>query len=317
MRTILVTGGAGFIGSHVTAALLERDLHVVCLDDFDDFYDPALKRANVAPFEGRANWTLVEGDIRDAELVTRVYRRHGVSATVHLAARVGARVSVREGRLHEEVNGLGTVNLLEAAHRWGAYTFVLASAAAVYGDAGTGPFAEDAPAARPTSPYAATKRANELACHAYHHLYGLKATCLRLFTVYGPRQRPDMAIHHFTAALAGGGAVPCFGDGTTARDYVHVDDVVEGVLAALDAGADFEIVNLGSGHATPLRRVAELVAGAVGVPCRVDELPLQPGDVAMTHADVARAKSLWGWEPAVGLEDGIARFVQWYRRERA
>ncbi len=316
MRTILVTGGAGFIGSHVTTKLLERDLEVVCLDAFDDGYDPARKRANVAPFEGRGNWTLVEGDIRDAELVTRVYRRHGVSATIHLAARVGARASVREGRLQEEVNGLGTVNLLEAAHRWGAYTFVQASSAAVYGAEASAPFAESDAAARPASPYAATKRANELACYAYHHLYGLKATCLRLFTVYGPRQRPDMAVHHFTERLARGDAAPCFGDGSTARDYLWVDDAVDGILAALDAEAGFEVVNLGSGRATPLRRLVELVAAELGAPARVDELPLQPGDVPLTHAEVSRAKGLWGWEPKVGLEEGIHRFVEWYRRER-
>ncbi len=317
MRTILVTGGAGFIGSHLTERLLERGLSVVCLDDFNDYYDPAFKRANVAPFAANPHWPLVEGDIRDPDLVTEVYRLHGVSATVHLAARAGVRPSIRQPRLYEEVNGVGTLNLLEAAHRWGAYTFIFGSSSSVYGINSKVPFAEDDPITGPVSPYAATKRANELMCYTYHHLYGLKTTCLRFFTVYGPRQRPEMAIYGFTERLVRGEAVPRFGDGTTARDYTYIDDIVAGVLAALDADAEFEIVNLGGSRTTTLSRLIELIASELGVAPRIEELPLQPGDVPITYAEVAKAKRLWGWEPTVPIEEGIHRFVAWYRANRA
>jgi UDP-glucuronate 4-epimerase len=316
MRTILVTGGAGFIGSHLTARLLERGLHVVCLDDFNDYYDPAFKRANVATFASGANWTLVEGDIRDAALVDGTFRRHGVSAVIHLAARAGVRPSIRQPRLYEEVNGIGTLNLLEAAHRWGAYSFIFGSSSSVYGANSKVPFSEEDPVTNPLSPYAATKRANELMCWTYHHLYGLKVTGLRFFTVYGPRQRPEMAIYHFTERLARGQAVPRFGDGSTARDYTYIDDVVAGVLAAFDADGEFEIVNLGGSRTTTLQRLIELIAGELGIPPKVEELPDQPGDVPLTYADVSKAERLWGWRPQVPIEEGIARFVRWFKAER-
>ncbi len=316
MATILVTGGAGFIGSHVCARLLERGEHVVCLDDFNDYYDPAFKRANVEPFAANPRWRLVEGDIRDAGLVEDAYRRFGVSATVHLAARAGVRPSIRQPRLYQEVNGLGTLNLLEAARTTGASTFVFGSTSSVYGINSKVPFSEDDPITCPVSPYAATKRGNELMAFTYHHLYGLAVTCLRFFTVYGPRQRPEMAIHLFADRLSRGLAVPRFGDGATARDYTYVDDIVTGVTAALDAAAPFEIVNLGGSRTTTLARLIELVAGALGVAPRIEELPMQPGDVPITFADVSKAKRLWGWEPRVPIEDGIARFVAWFRAHR-
>ncbi len=316
MRKVLVTGGAGFIGSSVTEALLARGLDVVCLDDFNDYYDPAFKRGNIAPFVGNPHWTLVEGDIRNGELVEEVYRRHGISATIHLAARAGVRPSIREPRLYEEVNCLGTVNLLEAAHRWGAYTFLFGSSSSVYGINSKVPFSEEDPITCPVSPYAATKRAGELLCYTYHHLYGLKVTCLRFFTVYGPRQRPEMAVYHFAEKLARGEAVPRFGDGSTARDYTYIDDIVVGVLAALDGDAEFEIVNLGGSRTTTLAELIELIARELKVPARVEELPLQPGDVPITWADVAKAKQLWGWEPRVPIQEGIHRFVDWFNRER-
>jgi UDP-glucuronate 4-epimerase len=316
MRTVLVTGGAGFIGSHVTRVLLERGLKVVCLDDFNDYYDPAFKRENVAPFAANGDWQLVEGDIRDAHVVNDTFRNHGVEATIHLAARAGVRPSIRDPRLYEEVNGLGTLNLLEAAHRWGARLFIFGSSSSVYGINSKVPFAEDDPITCPVSPYAATKRANELTCYTFHHLYGLKITCLRFFTVYGPRQRPEMAIYHFTERLARGGPVPRFGDGSTARDYTYIDDIVAGIMAAFDAEHDFEIVNLGGSRTTTLARLIELIAGELGVEPHIEALPLQPGDVPITYADVGKARRLWGWEPTVPIEDGIRRFVAWFREHR-
>ncbi len=316
MGAILVTGGAGFIGSHLTARLLQRGVEVVCLDDFNDYYDPAFKRANVEPFGASARWHLVEGDVRDAALVEATYRKFAVSATVHLAARAGVRPSIRQPRLYEEVNGLGTVNMLEGARHAGAGTFILGSSSSVYGINSKVPFSEDDPITCPVSPYAATKRANELMAYTYHHLYGLAVTCLRFFTVYGPRQRPEMAIYHFTEKLARGEAVPRYGDGSSARDYTYVDDIVDGILAALAAAAPFEIVNLGGSRTTTLQRLIELIAGALGVEPRVLELDQQPGDVPITFADVGKAASLWGWRPAVPIEEGIERFVDWFREYR-
>jgi UDP-glucuronate 4-epimerase len=303
MRTVLLTGGAGFIGSHLTARLLERGLDVVCLDDFNDYYNPAFKRENIRELSANPHWQLVEGDIRDAGLVEDVYRRCGISATIHLAARAGVRPSIRQPRLYEEVNCIGTLNLLEAARAWGAYTFVFGSSSSVYGINSKVPFAEDDPITCPVSPYAATKRANELMAYTYHHLYGLNVTCLRFFTVYGPRQRPEMAIYHFAEKLAHGEAIPRY-------------DIVAGILAAFDAAAPFEIVNLGGSRTTTLQRLIELIAAELGVEPRIEELPLQPGDVPITFADVSKAKRLWGWEPTVGIAEGIHRFVAWYQANR-
>jgi UDP-glucuronate 4-epimerase len=316
MGRILVTGGAGFIGSHLTARLVARGDDVVCLDDFNDYYDPAFKRENVEPFRGSPRWRLVEGDIRNAALVEETYRNFGIEATVHLAARAGVRPSIRHPRLYEEVNGIGTLNVLEAARRSGARTFVFGSSSSVYGTNSKVPFSEDDPIARPVSPYAATKRANELMAYTYHHLYGLSVTCLRFFTVYGPRQRPEMAIYHFTEKLARGEAVPRYGDGSSARDYTYIDDIVEGIQVALDLAAPFEIVNLGGSRTTTLQHLIELIAAAVGTEPRIDELPPQLGDVPITFADVSKAKKLWGWKPHVPIEDGIRRFVDWFKQNR-
>ena len=316
MGAILVTGGAGFIGSHLTARLLERGREVVCLDDFNDFYDPAFKRGNLRPFAANRHWHLVEGDIRDADLVGDTYRRFAVGETVHLAARAGVRPSIRDPRLYEEVNGVGTATVLEAGRTAGAGIFIFGSSSSVYGINSKVPFSEDDPISRPVSPYAATKRANELLAFTYHHLFGMAVTCLRFFTVYGPRQRPEMAVYHFTERLARGESVPRYGDGSTARDYTYVDDIVDGILAALDARAAFEIVNLGGSRTTTLQRLIELIAGALGTEARVRELPLQPGDVPITFADVAKARRLWGWEPRVAIEEGIERFVAWYKANR-
>src|SRR5512136_2165291 len=316
MGTILVTGGAGFIGSHLTARLLSRGDDVVCLDDFNDYYDPAFKRENVEPFLGRANWHLVEGDIRDSALVEETYRRFRIATTIHLAARAGVRPSIRHPRLYEEVNGVGTLTLLDAACRSGARTFVFGSSSSVYGMNSKLPFSEDDAITCPVSPYAATKRANELMAYTYHHLHGLSVTCLRFFTVYGPRQRPEMAIYHFTERLARGETVPRYGDGLSARDYTYIDDVVAGTLAAVDAAAPFEIVNLGGSRTTTLQQLIRLIADALGAEARIQELPPQPGDVPITFADVSKAEKLWGWKPRVPIEEGIRRFVEWFRTSR-
>ena len=313
MRAALVAGGAGFVGSHLCGALLGRGWRVVCLDSFDDGYDPAAKRENVAPFALHPGWTMIEADVRDAATVAAAYRRHGISATVHLAARGGGRTSVRNARLAAEVGVLGTLNLLEAAHRWGAYTLVLGSTAAVYGAGPPTRWQEDATAVRPISPAGAAALGAEGMCHAFHTLHGVNVACLRLFTVYGPHQRPDMAIRHFAERMLRGEPIPRFGDGSSARDYVHVDDAVAAILAALDTPPPFAIANVGSGDATPLSHLIDLVAGAAGVTPAIEALPDQPGDPPYTRADIALAERLWGWRPVVALEDGLSRFVAWLR----
>jgi UDP-glucuronate 4-epimerase len=311
---VVVTGVAGFLGSHVAQALLARGDDVVGLDNFDDFYPRAVKEANVAALRADARFRLVEGDIRDAECVGGIFRPGDL--LVHLAARAGVRPSIEAPAAYASVNIEGTAVLLDQARRAGLRSVVFAGSSSVYGDDAPVPFREDYPALAPISPYAATKRAGELLCAAFVHLHGLRVMSLRFFTAYGPRQRPDLAIHRFTRLLAAGQAVPQFGDGSTERDYTYVDDIVQGVLAACDwagrEGAAFEIVNLGESQTVRLDRLIGLIARALGVAPRVEQLPMQPGDVRRTCADIAKARALLGYHPTTAIEDGIPRFVRWY-----
>lgn len=312
---VLITGGAGFIGSHLTRRLLDRGDRITVLDDFNDFYDPARKRANVAPFLKPAGdrYRLVEGDIRDADLVDRLFAEGRFDAVVHLAARAGVRPSLRQPILYEEVNCIGTLRLLEAARHHGPEVFVFGSSSSVYGINDKVPFSESDEVDRPISPYATTKRAGELLCYNYHHLYGLRTACLRFFTVYGPAQRPEMAIHKFTDLLARGEAVPMFGDGTSRRDYTYIDDIVDGMVATLDLAPDFEIVNLGGAETTALKDLIHWIAEELAVEPRIEYLPAQPGDVPITYADVRKAGRLLGYSPKVSIREGLRRFVTWYR----
>ncbi|KAB2963218.1 MAG: NAD-dependent epimerase/dehydratase family protein [Thermoanaerobaculia bacterium] len=314
---ILVTGGAGFIGSHVTRRLLGRGERITCLDDFNDFYDPALKRANAATFAGRDDWQLVEGDIRDAALVERLFATGRFDAVIHLAARAGVRPSLAEPILYEDVNCIGTLRLLEAARRHGPANFVFASSSSVYGINEKVPFAETDPVDLPISPYATTKRAGELLCFNYSHLYDLRTSCLRFFTVYGPSQRPEMAIAKFTDLLARGRSVPLYGTGQTRRDYTFIDDIVDGVVAALDLAPRFEIFNLGGSQTTALIDLVHAIAAELGVEAKIEMLPEQPGDVPITFADVAKAGRLLGYAPKVPIREGLARYVAWYRDRAA
>ena len=301
---ILLTGGAGFIGSHLLERLLARGEDVVVLDDFNDYYDPAVKRANLP----KGGFRLVEADLRtSAGLVEEVKP----DVVVHLAARAGVRPSLKDPLLYDSVNVAGTLGLLEACRRAEVGRFVFASSSSVYGN-GAAPSREDDEDLQPVSPYGVTKLLGEHYARIYSRLHGLKVTCLRFFTVYGPRQRPDMAIHAFTRACAEGREIPMFGDGGTERDYTHVTDILQGILAALDRPEPFEIYNLGESRTIELRRLIELIGQYVGRAPRVKVLPEQPGDVKRTFASVDKARARLGYAPKVAIEDGLRGFVEWY-----
>jgi UDP-glucuronate 4-epimerase len=310
---ILVTGGAGFIGSQLSEKLIGRGDEVICLDDFNDYYDPAIKRENISVLKDSPAFTLVEGDIRDYDLVRDLPEKHGVEAVVHLAARAGVRASIREPLLYEEVNCGGTVNLLEMAKDAEIKKFIFGSSSSVYGVGDSVPFSEDQRVDRPISPYAATKRAGELFCYNYHHLYGINIVCLRFFTVYGPRQRPEMAIHNFTRRIIDGEPIEVYGDGTTSRDYTYIGDIIDGVIKAIDCGISFEILNLGESTTIELQKLISIIEGATSRKAIIKRLPLQPGDVPRTYADITRARELIGYDPRTRIEDGVAEFVNWYR----
>jgi UDP-glucuronate 4-epimerase len=317
---LLVTGGAGFIGSHLAGRRLVRGDRVVVLDDFNDFYDPAVKRANVAAFRSSPGFRLVEGDIRDRALVFRTFaEEEGFDAVLHFAARAGVRPSLTQPVLYEEVNCVGTLHLLEAAVEHGPPLFLFASSSSVYGINSKLPFSEEDPIERPISPYATTKRAGELHVFAAHHLHGLPAWCLRFFTVYGPRQRPEMAISRFIRSIEAGAPIPVYGDGTARRDYTYIDDIADGVEAALDAGAPeagFEIVNLGGARPVTLSELVAEVEKATGRKAQLDPQPPQPGDVPVTYASVEKAERLLGFRARVPLPEGIRRSVEWFRGSR-
>src|SRR3954469_6812012 len=317
---LLLTGGAGFIGSHLARRLLARGDRVSVLDDFNDFYDPARKRENVeqtlAAPGAAGRFRLVEGDIRERRLVARLFAGGAFPAVSPRAAGAGGRPSLAEPILYEDVNCIGTLRLLEAARRHGPKIFLFGSSSSVYGINEKIPFAEDDEVNQPISPYATTKRAGELLCYNYHHLYGFRTACLRFFTVYGPGQRPEMAIHKFTDLLYRGKTVPMYGDGGSRRDYTYVDDIVDGLIATLELAPGFEILNLGGADTTSLRDLVHWIAEELAVEPRIDYLPAQPGDVPITYADVSKAARLLGYSPKVPIREGLRRFVSWYR-ERA
>ncbi len=313
MSSILLTGGAGFIGSHLAERLIDRGDRVVCLDNLDDFYDPRLKKENLSASLGRPAFAFVEGDIRDDARLDEVLASERFDAVVHLAARAGVRPSILDPVLYTDVNLNGTSRLLEACRRHGVTRFVFGSSSSVYGNSNRVPFSEDQPVARPVSPYAATKAAGELLCHAYHVIHGFDVTCLRFFTVYGPRQRPEMAIHKFGRMMLEGRALPRFGDGTSERDYTYVSDIIDGVVKALDRIGGFHIYNLGESRRITLAMLIQLLERELGIPARIEPLADQPGDVRTTWADITRARSELGYDPSVPIEEGIRRFAAWLK----
>ncbi len=314
MRT-LVTGGAGFIGSHLVDRLLADGGEVVAVDNFDPFYAAPLKRSNLASASANPRFRLVELDIRDAEGVDRLLREFRPDAIAHLAARAGVRPSIEQPALYAEVNVTGTVHLLQSASRLDPRPrFVYASSSSVYGDRDTAPFRETDNVDLPVSPYAATKKACELLAHTFHHLHGLPVTGLRFFTAFGPRNRPDLAISKFAALIDRGEPVPMFGDGSTRRDYTYVGDIVDGIVRALDRCRSHHLYNLGHSEPIPLREMIAAIGEALGKAPLINQLPEQPGDVRQTYADISRARAELGYDPKTPFKEGLRRFVEWSRQ---
>jgi len=313
---VLVTGGAGFIGSHIVLRLLRAGHAPAVLDDFNDFYNPEIKRANVKAFEGQAE--VIEGDIRDAARMKSVVLQGRYDAIIHIAARAGVRPSVENPQAYIETNINGTYNLLEAARAGGVGQFLFASSSSVYGLARKVPFSEDLALPQTLSPYAATKLAGEHLCGNYSHLYGLRVACLRFFTVYGPGQRPDLAIHKFTDHIYNGKPIQQYGDGTTRRDYTYVDDIVQGVMGALNyRRTPFEIFNLGENQTTTLTDLIEAIETALDKKAVIERLPEQQGDMPLTCADIDKARALLGYNPRIKISEGIPKFVDWYLTNKA
>ena len=312
---VLVTGGAGFIGSHLVDRLIEQGREVIVLDSFDDYYDPGLKRRNVEPHLGCDSFKLVEGNILDRNLFKELSRKENVEKVVHLAARAGVRASIEDPYLYEQVNIGGTLNLLQFSVENHVEQFIFGSSSSVYGLGAEVPFKEDGVSGTPISPYAASKQSAEHFCHTWSHLYQLPVTVLRFFTVYGPRQRPEMAIHKFTRLIDRGEEIPVFGDGCSKRDYTYISDIIEGILSAMENSFPYEVFNLGESRTIELTELIRLIEKNLGRRAKIKRLSDQPGDVPITYADITRAEKLLGYQPGVGIEEGMASFVEWFRGE--
>ena len=309
---VLVTGAAGFIGSHLCERLLSEARTVIGVDNFDEFYDPKIKRRNIADYLKNKNFQLVEADIRDRAVMDETVGKD-IDIIVHLAARAGVRPSIAQPLLYADVNVNGTTVLLEAAKKHKVDKFIFASSSSVYGNNEKVPFSEEDNVDFPVSPYAATKKAGELICHTYHHLYGISLTCLRFFTVYGPRQRPDLAIHKFAGLIEQGKAISVYGDGTMSRDFTYIDDIIDGTVAAMEKCSGFNIYNLGESRPITVNDLVAEIEKALGKKAVKEHVPPQPGDVERTYADVTKAINELGYNPKTKIEDGLAKFVTWLR----
>src|SRR5207245_252642 len=308
---ILVTGGAGFIGSHLVEKLLSLGHDVAILDDFNDFYDPQIKRQNIAAVAKDVE--IHHLDLRDSGAVRNLFHREKFEAIAHLAARAGVRPSIQNPQLYYDTNVDGTLHLLEAARATGVERFIFASSSSVYGSSKIVPFSEAQHLVQTLSPYGATKIAGEFLCSTYSHLYQMRVVALRYFTVYGPRQRPDLAIHQFTRKIYAGEPIDQFGDGSTRRDYTYIDDIIQGTVAALDYGGPlFDIFNLGENETIQLKDLIAAIENALGKKAKINRLPEQPGDVPLTYADIAKARKLLGYDPSTRLSDGLPRFIDWF-----
>jgi len=313
---MLVTGGAGFIGSHVCEALLKRGEDVVAIDDLNTYYNPKFKLENLAILKKYKNFKFYKADISKINQLSAVFKKHKFDKIIHLAARAGVRPSIQDPYIYELVDVHGTINLLELSHKHKIKQFVFGSSSSVYGINKKVPFSESDAISKPVSPYAACKIAGEAFCHTYAHLYGIPITCLRFFTVYGPRGRPDMAPYKFTQLISEGRTVPFYGDGKSKRDYTYVSDIVDGILQALRKKYEFEIFNLGNNHTVELKKLISLIEQNVGKKAKIKKMPEQPGDVPLTYADLTKSKKMLGYNPKVKIEEGIKKFVEWYKENR-
>lgn len=318
MKTYLITGGAGFIGSSLADDLLEKNNRVVVIDNFCDFYDPKIKENNIKNALNKENYKLYMGDIRDKDLLNKIFNENNIDIVVHLAAMAGVRPSIENPVLYQEVNCLGTQNILECMREKKIMNLVMASSSSVYGNSKTVPFKESDIVDFAISPYAATKKANEVMTHVYHKLYNMNVIMLRFFTVYGPRQRPDLAINKFTRLMLEGKKIPMFGDGSTSRDYTYIGDIVDGIERSvnycLNNSNVYEILNLGNSSPVSLNEMINIIGKCLNVVPDIEELPMQPGDVDRTFACIDKAKDMIGYNPQTPFEEGIKKFVKWYRR---
>ncbi len=317
MKTYLITGGAGFIGSTLADKLLEKGFKVIVVDNFNDFYDPQIKENNVKNNLNNPNYKLERVDIRDEKILDRVFNENKIDGVFHLAAMAGVRPSIENPILYQQVNGIGAQVILEQAKKHNIKNLVMASSSSVYGNCKEVPFKEDFIVDFAISPYAATKKANEVMAHVYHKLFDMNIIMLRFFTVFGPRQRPDLAINKFTRLMLEGKEIPMFGDGTTSRDYTFVDDIVDGIIKSMEYEENhknvYEILNLGNSSPITLKEMIDIIGKVLNVDPIINQLPMQPGDVERTYADISKAKALIGYEPKTSFEDGIQKFVEWYK----
>ena len=314
--TILVTGGAGFIGSHLVERLLLQGKSVVVIDNFNNFYPQVYKRENISEVISNLHLTLYETDIRNTISCQEVFEKRRIDQVIHLAAQAGVRPSIEQPLLYEEVNCKGTLNMLELSRIYKVKQFIFGSSSSVYGNNKKVPFSEDDPVNEPISPYAATKRAGELYCYTYHHLYNMPISCLRFFTVYGPRQRPDLAIRKFTELIDNNQPITMYGDGTTQRDYTFISDIIDCVVSLLDKQFNFEIINLGDSSPIQLTNLIKLIEQELGKKTKIKKLPEQPGDVHRTYADIRKAERFLDYRPKVSIEEGIRLFVAWYKERK-
>ncbi len=312
---ILVTGGAGFIGSRLAKYLLENGDEVIVIDNLNDYYDPAIKQANINMLSDFDAFTFFKGDIRSEKDMDTIFSETKIEQVIHLAAQAGVRPSIADPKLYYDVNINGTLNILETMRRYGCKKMIFGSSSSVYGNNKTVPFSEEHPVDNPISPYAATKKSGELLCYNYHHLYNFDIFCLRFFSVYGPGQRPEMAIAKFTKAILNGEDIPMYGDGSSERDYTYVDDIVNGIILSMKQLRGYDIFNLGESTTINLRSLIELLEKTCGQDAYINKLPMQAGDVSITYADISKAKRLLGYQPRTTIEQGIANYVKWYKEK--
>ena len=313
MKSILITGFAGFIGSHLTEKMLLSGNTIIGIDNFDSFYDRSIKEKNISGFRDIKNFSLYELDLLDKEGLKRVFETNRIDLVVHLAAKTGVRPSLIDPAGYYDTNVIGTLNLLEAMKQYGCKKMVFASSSSVYGNNKKVPFSEDDNVDSPISPYAATKKAGELLCHTYCHLYGFSIFCLRFFTVYGPRQRPDLAIHRFAKLIMEGKSIPFYGDGNTARDYTFISDIVDGIMGAINNLNGYDIFNLGESKTITLSKMVSVLENVLGKKAILEKLPLQPGDVERTYADISKAQRILNYSPSFSFESGIEEFIHWLK----